>query len=254
MTTWPPRERSCIEAYRYLMQQEHSEPVKFILVLSKEEWGNGKANPSRLLKEMEELGVEVIWDEGNIYSHKKLIPTLESYPNYDILVCDDDGRHQDGWLQTFIDDHKKYLNEIIYGVSISKVEVIGKRIYEDNRRFDYTSPGKRTLNLKPANGAGGTLYPAGTFTDPRFFDRDLFMHLSPTSDETWQWAWAVMAGRQYRCLSKHNYSLLLDSNQECALWNINRNRYNEYHNAIAGFFPEYRDKLIELLNKKEQTP
>jgi hypothetical protein len=84
----------------------------------------------------------------------------------------------------------------------------------------------------------------------RFFDRELLMKLSPTSDETWQWAWAVMTGKQYRCLSDHNYPTILDANQECALWNTNRNRYNDYHNAIAEVFPEYKEKLIELKTKE----
>jgi hypothetical protein len=244
--------RSCIEAWRNITAQAHSEPVRFVLVLSREEWGSAKSKLAiRLLQAMDEMNVEVIWDNGNILSHKKLIPTIEHYPNDDILVVDDDVAHPDGWLQTFIDDHHRHPSDIIYGVSISRVDVVNGRIAEDSiQRHVYISKGERTYLCKPANGSNGTLYPAGTFTDPRFFDLELLMKLSPTSDETWQWAWAVMTGKHYRCLSDHNYPTILTANQECALWNINRNRYNDYHNAIAKVFPEYKEKLIELKEKE----
>ena len=251
MTTWPPREHSCIEAWHNIVKQTHSEPVRYVLVLSDKEWGEGRVDPKRLLQAMEEMGVEVLWDKGNIFSHKKLIPTLERYPDEDILVVDDDVAHEDCWLQTFIDDHNQHPSDIIYGVSICRVDIINDRIVEDaNYPKAFISKGKRTFLCKPANGANGTLYPAGTFTDPRFFDRELFMRLSPTSDETWQWAWGIMTGRHYRCLSEHNYPAIIDANQECALWHTNRNRYSDYHNAIAEVFPEYKKRLIELKSKE----
>jgi len=38
---------------------------------------------------------------------------------------------------------------------------------------------------KPINGFGGILYQVNTFTHKRFFfDEDLFMKLSPSSDES----------------------------------------------------------------------
>lgn len=248
MTTWPPRGRSCIEAYMNIVQQRYSEPVKFILVLSKDEW---TAESSKTIVDaMNGMDVQVMWDDGNRLSHKKLMPVLERYPNEDILVVDDDVTHQDGWLQTFINDHKKHPKDIIYGVSISKVEIIDGRIFEDTvHRGLYVSQGKVTRNEKPANGAAGTLYPAGTFTDQRFFDRKAYMKLCPTSDETWQWAWAVIEGRKHRCLSGCNFPHALNANQECALWNINRNKYSNYHNAIAEAYPEYKEKLLSLIKQ-----
>lgn len=246
MTTWPPRGRACIEAYKAITQQRHSEPVKFILVLSKDEW---TADSSKdILDDMNKMGVEVLWDEGNRLSHKKLMSVLERYPNDDILVVDDDARQRNGWLQTFIDDHKKHPTDILYGVSISKVEMVNGKIFEDTEhRSVYVYPGQVTTNIKPANGAAGTLYPAGTFIDKRFFDRQAYMKLCPTSDETWQWAFSVIEGKTYRCLSGCNFPHILNANQDCALWNVNRNKYSDYHNAIAKAFPEYKEKLLSLI-------
>lgn len=247
MTTWPQRQKICVTAYQSILQQEHSEPVHYVLVLSSEEF----AKDNGLVAEMERLGVEVIWDEGNIMSHKKLMPTLERYPDNPILVVDDDQQQRDGWLQAFIDEHKAHPTDIIYGHSSSIVEVMNRRIVEGIlQRGFHTHPGQRTYNEKPANGAAGTLYPAHTFTDERFFDHCLFMRLTPTSDETWQWAWAVMSGKTFRCLPKCNYPLPI-GRSEHALIDMNLLKYTEYHNAIAAEFPEYKNQLIKLIKTKE---
>ena len=196
-----------------------------------------------LMCEMYKLGVEVIIDQGNIMSHKKLMPTLEKYPNNPILVVDDDNTQWPGWLKTFVRDHDKHPNDIIYGQSLSRVELQGDRIVETREPFAYEQTGNVTVNMKPANGAAGTLYPAHTFTDQRFFDRELFMRLSPTSDETWQWAFAKMAGKTFRQLSGCNIPFMLSAPPDSALWHINKDKYTDIHNAIAAEIPEYLEAL-----------
>ena len=246
MTTWPPRAADAVKAMYALVRQEHNEPVKFVVVLSREDFDEN----AEIVNEMKQLGVEVIFDEGNIKSHKKLIPTLERYPDHPILVVDDDMIQAKGWLQTFIDDHRAHPSDIIYGLSGSCVEIENGRIVEGlKQRGMFTFPGKVTHNEKPANGAAGTLYPPGTFTDPRFFDRSLFMQLCPTSDETWQWAWAVMAGKTYRCLSRCNNPLPNGKNEH-ALFTTNIHLYTTYHNAIASAFPKYKEALEKIIKDK----
>lgn len=254
MTTWPPRAASAVEAMQWLMTQQHDAPVRFVLTLSRDEWNSDGArpllpSPSTVLTAMQHLGVEVIWDEGNTLSHKKLMPVLERYGESTVIVVDDDVRQRDGWLQAMINDHRRHPTDIIYGSSSSLITIMCGKIYET--RGLYTRPGEVTFNEKPANGASGTLYPPGTFTDNRFFDRSAYMRLSPTSDETWQWAWAVMEGRTYRCMPECNIPLPLRSNQECALFQTNMGRYDSYHNAIAAEYPSYTEALEAIIRKKE---
>ena len=249
MTTWPPRYKSALVAMAEIARQRDKGDVDAhcVLVLSEDEWNDLKAERESVLSAMAKIKVEVLWDKGNIRSHKKLIPTLERYPNNPILVVDDDNRQKDGWLRTFYDDHKKHPTDVIYGQSNSYVTIAYGRIHEVRERQMYMQ-GQGTKEWKPANGASGTLYPPHTFTDARFFDRELFMRLSPTSDETWQWAWCVMQGRTFRCLSWYNVPYLIpNANQQCALFNTNKAKYDEIHNAIAMEFPEYKSKLESLL-------
>ena len=255
MTSWPPRYKSAALAMKSIVQQcdegNLHDRVKFVLVLSEDECcaTYARKDACELMDKMDALGVEVIIDKGNIRSHKKLIPTLEKYPDNPILVVDDDIQQEKCWLRTFISDSDKHPYEIIYGNATSRVKVTDGQIIEDRGVVAHimSKPGQQSIDLKPANGAAGTLYPIHTFTDASFFDRELFMRLSPTSDETWQWAFAVMAGRQYRCLSAHNIPNTLGADQQHALYSINRYKYNEIHNAIAEEFPLYKEKLIERL-------
>ena len=107
----------------------------------------------------------------------------------------------------------------------------------------FENAGKVTSNMKPANGAAGTIYPPHTFTDPRFFDRELFMRLSLTSDETWQWAFAKIAGKTFRQMSGNNMPMMLGAPPDSALFHLNKEKYTDIHNAIAKEIPEYLEAL-----------
>lgn len=250
MTTWPPRFAVAQKAMAVIVKQVQAynlqDRVHCVMVLSEDEatFTETRRAACHLMCEMYKMGVEVILDRGNILSHKKLIPTLEKYPNNPILVVDDDNTQWPGWLKTFVRDHDKHPNDIIYGQSLSHVELQGDKIVEVREQsIPFENAGKVTTNKKPANGASGTLYPANTFTDPRFFDRDLFMRLSPTSDETWQWAFAKIAGKTFRQLSKFNMPFKLSAPPDSALWHINKDKYTDIHNAIAAEIPEYLEAL-----------
>ena len=249
MTTWPPRFAVAQQAMSAIVEQVKEanlqERVHPVLVVSEEEvcFSKTRKEACELMDEMTWLGVEVIIDSGNIRSHKKLMPTLEKYPNNPILVVDDDNAQCKGWLQTFICDHEQHPNDIIYGQSLSRVALYGDKIVEIRVPLSFENAGKVTYNNKPANGAAGTLYPVHTFTDPRFFDRDLFMRLSPTSDETWQWAFAKIAGKTFRQLSGFNIPFMLSALPDSALWHLNKDKYTDIHNAIAVEIPEYLEAL-----------
>lgn len=249
MTTWPPRFAVARQAVSAIVEQVKADSlqdrVHIVMVLSEDEvcFAETRSEACELIDKMANLGVEIIFDHGNIRSHKKLIPTLEKYPNNPILVVDDDIAQCKGWLKAYVDDHNRHQNDIIYGQSLSHVELQGERIVEVREPFSCANCGNVTINMKPANGAAGTLYPAHTFKDYRFFDRKLFMRLSPTSDETWQWAFAKIAGMTFRQLSRCNIPFMLFAPPDSALWHLNKDKYTDIHNAIAAEIPEYLQAL-----------
>lgn len=253
MTTWPPRFTSAVVAMSSIIEQRKedslADKVHCVLVLSEEEVSSTYTRKAacELMRKMDEIGVEVIIDRGNIRSHKKLLPTHVKYPCNPILVVDDDVLQRKGWLRTFVNDHKKFRNDIIFGQSSSRMTVSNGIIHEERTPMPCSRAGKWSVNLKPANGAAGTLYPAGTFSDDRFYDRKLMMKVSPSSDETWQYAFAMIEHPSFRCLSGCNMPMSAGARQDCALWNTNKDLYDKIHNDIARAVPDYLEALERLL-------
>lgn len=228
-----------------------------VLVLCSKEFPKREIDLTSGIRKLITSGeIEIIWHEKNIKSHKKLIPTLKKYPDNPILIMDDDSIKPKGWLKMFIDDHKKYPNDIIGGnfswFFSDNLEL--RRFKSYCRKCGTTMNGKTGIVLnfaKPANGDGGTLYPAGTFTDKRFFDEDLMMELSPTSDESWQFCFNIIEDRTFR-----QSSLIYDSserfiegsqNMPTALHKVNN--YTEINKKLFEAFPEFKEKLIERQNR-----
>jgi hypothetical protein len=242
MTSWPPRINSVASAFKAVIDQvEEGMNVHFVLTLASEEFPNKEKD---LPQDILDLGVEIIWCERNTRSHKKLMPVLKAYPDSPIIVIDDDTRQVDGWLKTFIEDHEKHPEDIIFGQSTSVVHIgIGGQICEVRNGKTYELKGAVAYTQKPASGAAGTLFPPHTFTREEFFDEDLMMGLSPTCDETWQWAFGLMEGRTFRALSGCNIPMPNESNQECSLIHTNKVTINKIHSAIAARFPEYKVEL-----------
>lgn len=247
MTSWAPRLDAVPRAFNTVISQiEPDMDVHCVLVLSTEEFPLKK---KELPKCILDLPVEILWTKRNTRSHKKLMPTLKKYPNNPIIVIDDDTCQNPGWLRTFIEDHKKYPNDIIFGQSTSIVYVdINNNIHEYRNGSCYEVPGEIAYTQKPASGASGTLFPPNTFHLSDFYNEDLMMKLSPTCDETWQWAFAMMEGKTFRALSKCNLPNANEGcNQDDALIKTNIKTIDSIHAAIANKYPYY---LQELKNKQ----
>ena len=72
MTSYPKRIGTTRDIYNIILGQKEDD-VHFVLVLSEDEFPNLELDLPKDLRE--DFGVEIIWDKGNIKSHKKLIPT-----------------------------------------------------------------------------------------------------------------------------------------------------------------------------------
>ncbi len=242
MTSWKPRIDSVARAFKAVTDQiDEGMDVHCVLVLCTEEFPKKE---DELPKELLDLPIEILWTDRNTRSHKKLMPTMRKYPDNAIIVIDDDTCQVDGWLKTMIQDHDAHPSDVIFGQSTSVVHVgIDGGIIEVRNGKTYELRGAVAYMQKPASGAAGTLFPPHTFTREEFFDEDLMMELSPTCDETWQWAFGLMEGRTFRALSSCNIPMPNESNQECSLIHTNRVTINRIHAAIAARFPEYKEEL-----------
>jgi hypothetical protein len=214
----------------------------------------GKKIPSDLQTLIDNGDIEIIWYPRNIRSHKKLIPTLKKYPDNPILVTDDDIRREKTWVEMFVKDHESHPDDIIAGAYSfffnSRLELTrfndmkgkhsGGKNHIPSLVFNFT---------RPANGCAGTLYPAHTFTDPRFFDENLMMRISPTSDESWQFCFNIIADKTFRQTSvvrDHSVNVIPGTQEmSTALYRANSTKYPIIFKELMKEFPEFRKKLRE---------
>lgn len=258
MTSWPKRIDKVALAMFSILKQCKGKDVKCVLVLAKPEFPRGLDDLPNDLRLMIQSGViSVIWCGKNLFSHKKLMPTLEKYPNNPILVCDEDIIRPDGWVDMFIADHAKYPHDVLVGGCVFDIAFDGTK-FNPVKRFKFDSPesaGKVIINRRPANGFGGVLYPPGTFTDPRFYDIDKMMELSRYSDESWQFCFNTIENRTIRWTSKiYAYQRgqqagTYETSMSKSRGNDNRDSYVEIYARLFAAFPEFKDKLRNRITK-----
>jgi hypothetical protein len=124
--------------------------------------------------------------------HKKLIHTLERYPNLPVVTCDDDMIYPGGWLREL------YETYLLHPECITAHQLRYIRYGSDGLLLPYSEwvlPAGDIPNPKAllAIGAGGVLYPPGSL-DPRIQDRQLFLKLCPKNDDLWFKAMSLLAG------------------------------------------------------------
>lgn len=253
MTSYPPRIKYVARAFASILMTNIDKSLYHcVLVLSKLEFPNlEKDLPNDLNVLISNNLIEVIWTENNTKSHKKLMPTLKKYPNQPILVIDDDVIRTEEWLKAFIETNKKYPNDVICGAFYKKIYIKNDCIYEipcTNDTYNTNKYANCIMNLyKPANGTGGTLYPANTFKDERFFDENLMLYCAETDDETWQYCFAILNNKKFRQLPYPHIDKFLQGSQENCLNKINTiSRVQKFHKNICNAIPEFLIKLKEL--------
>jgi len=258
LTSYPKRIHCVYDVLISLLNQTVDRALyHVVLVLCSSEFPNGIKDVPENIKHLVDSGdVEIIWHPTNIRSHKKLIPTLKKYPNDPILVVDDDSIRDPKWIEVFLNDHKKYPNDIIGGNFAwffgSGLEL--SRLSSRKRKCGSYMNGIAGMVLnfaKPANGDGGCLYPAGTFTDSRFFDENLFMKLSPTSDESWQFCFNIIENRTFRQTSVvfDASERFIEGTQEMPTALHRVNNYTDINKRLFSEFPEFKSNLLKRQRK-----
>ena len=260
MTSWPKRIHNVAKAiYSIIRQNVDASLYHIVLVLCGKEFPNKEDDLPYELRLMHENGCfEIIWTPNNTFSHKKLMPTIAKYPNNAILVCDEDIIRPQDWLSYFIKDHKEHPSDILVGGCVFDICFERDGTFNPVKRFGFDKPdcaGKLIKNRRPANGFGGVLYPAGTFTDPRFYNEDLYMKLSRYSDESWQFCFNVIEHRNIRWISKiiPHQKGQQPGTYETSMSKIRSNPSNkgdgyvEIYKRLFKEFPEFKQALMERL-------
>lgn len=116
-------------------------------------------------------------------SYKKLIPSLDLFPNANIITLDDDILYPVDMIERLINEHKKFPNDII-GHRAHKIKV-----HTNGALLPYLKWELETKDNHPGHKiflttGAGTLFPSHIFstiaTEP-----SLFLSLCPSADDVW---------------------------------------------------------------------
>lgn len=174
-------------------------PNRIILWLSQQEF-QGKSLPRTLLRQVER-GLEIRFTE-DIRSYKKLIPSLQTYPDSVIITIDDDLVYCYDFVEKLVNEYKADAT-CIHAYRVSKMSLCkngGLRSYlewetqheeGDKSRFNFFTTG------------GGVLFPPNSL-DMHVFDNSVFMSICKYADDVWLNAMAIKKGTLVRKTYSHN--------------------------------------------------
>jgi GT2 family glycosyltransferase len=256
LTSFPERMYD-IHYTLYSLLNQSFKPDKLILWLSEEEFPNRLEDVPIKVKNFQKYGLTIEFVEDNLKPYNKLIYSLEKYPEDIIVTADDDVFYPKNWLKQLYDNYDGE-NVVCHRAHRITFEDNGK--INPYLQWQHETKSKQIDILNFFTGVGGVLYP------PRVFYKDvlnneLFLKISPSADDIWFWAMAVLNNKNIKIVPK-GYSKLIYINPKRELGlnnektllskNIKRNQNNENIKHLIDHYPEIKNKLnLNGFNSKE---
>lgn len=224
-------------------------PKKVILWLADSQFPNRENDLPINLLNLKKKGLIIDWCE-DIRSYKKLIPTLQQYPEDIIVTADDDVYYDPAWLERLYNAYQKYhtSGNYIYCHRVTKffsVENEWHIISASKSVYPYPT------YLHKLTGVGGVLYPPHSL-DADVLRKDLFMNMAPTNDDIWFWCMAIK--NNYRIMQIENnipVPKIIEGSQTVALTKVNDSVEGKFWQDLEKIFIFYENINLKLL--KEQV-
>ena len=245
LTTYPKR----IEGIHYVIETLLTQTVKpdmVILWLASSQFPNKEGDLPESLLSLRKFGLTIDWC-NDTRSYKKLIPTLNKYPDSVIITADDDMYYHPRMVERLYD---AYLKEpgYIHCHRVTKFEMEGDQYITKAGGYDvYPHPSY----LHKLTGCSGVLYPPRCLHED-ITNEELFMTLAPTNDDIWFWHMGALAGM--RCnVVKHSYPALyfVKGSQEDSLSAVNDAGEKLFWKQFANMLEHY-PQLDSLLREEWQ--
>ena len=158
LTSYPLRINYVHITIKSLLKQT-IKPKKIILWLAESDFPKRNNNLPKNLLLLQDKIVKIEYYEKNIRSYKKLIPTVEKYPNKIIITVDDDIIYKKDTIEKLYKNYLKYPKDI-------QAHRITKFIFKSGK-FKAIAGGynyyKNSSFLNKLTGVGGVLYPPNCF-------------------------------------------------------------------------------------------
>jgi len=217
-----------------LNQSRH--PDRLVLWLAEDVYSRASLPPHLL--ELEQFGLEIGFCQ-DIKSYKKLLPTLERYPDDIVITFDDDVIYPADHIERLLNVYDQYPKSIIchraHRILKSKN---GKPLSYAEWELGATEP-QQSYDLLPV-GIGGVLYPPHCL-DAEVFNQQAFMALCPTADDLWFKAMSLKAQTQIKLVDDplpYKQYLQLPHAFYDSLWQQNKFNNDKQLKALLKAYPE----------------
>lgn len=225
-------------------------PDRVILWVANEDRGN----VPKIMEKLTEKGLEIRYCEDT-RSYKKLIPSIENFPNDNIITADDDIFYPQNWLEQLLAEHRKSAGKIIchraHGIKVDGNHNLLP--YDDWVKC--IEPNAQQSEMLFPTGVGGILYPFGSLSKD-VTNKALFTKLAPYADDIWFWAMAAINKEYFgnenpyivvenSCTKTLFYVNILQQLSGNALWNYNRSQggNDKQLTAVINHYPQIKERL-----------
>ena len=241
--------------YSILKQNVDYSLYKILLFLSKNDFNDKNPIPKNLVFLEKSKKIRIIIIDNNLNSQNRLIYIIKYYPNNPILLIGNNIIFPYGWLNMFINDHKKYPNDAIsasvqyfFGRNFEIKEFIEG--FKGEKYGIFNQVPDMIFNFAIINtDLGGTLYPKNYFKNKTFYDSTIFMNISKNSHEFWESCFIMIEDKILRQSSKiYDYTkyLINDNNNhppKKILFEKIKLSFFKYFTELKGII-EYRQHKI----------
>lgn len=188
-------------AIRSLLLQ-NVKPDKLVLWITKEDFKLLPHSITRYEREFEHFTIEECQD---FRSYKKLVPSIEMFPQSSIITADDDIIYPVNWLAQLLDEATLNPGAVVAYRCRNIALDLQTQLPLPYIHWPLVNDGYCSSWLLPTTG-GGVVYPPKSLSTLSC-DPSLFLQLAPTSDDIWFYWMARMNGTKI-CKTSASYNLV----------------------------------------------
>lgn len=241
LTSFPDRIPSLHKNLSSLLSQT-VKPDMLILWLAEEQFPNKEQDlPVEILR-LKNFGLTIRWCK-NLRSYKKLIPTIQEFPEDIIITADDDVFYHPEMIERLYKSYLKYPNHI-HCHKTKKITFKNNEIKTKQKKcYKYPSFGNILV------GVGGVLYPPHSlFKD--ITNEELFKKLAPTNDDLWFWAAAVLNNTRIMKVKKNiDEPIIIEETYSTpSLAEINNHGEKLFYIQLENILNHYKDLKAKILS------
>jgi hypothetical protein len=254
LTSFPQRMHD-IHFALYSLLNQTLKPDELVLWLADTEFPNKEDDLPLSVLSLKNNGLTIKWCK-NTYSYKKLIPALKEFPNDVIVTADDDVYYPSNWLELLYNAHLKEPQYI-------HCHIAARPTFDKNKNIsNYTEWIPCVNNIEPSfcnflTGAGGVLYPLKALYKD-VLDEELFLKLSPTNDDIWFWAMAVLNNKKINLINNIVKLRCINIERELGTYDelvLSHNNVEggDHHKQLKNIFNHYPNlkKIVEYDNSND---